>query len=117
MPRFSAFVLVVMAFFAFAFIAHKPYQSPVYGPSQDRASVITEAGFATTQEISSTNDLPVPVARTAAVMAREYRTSGWHVHVYVRGVHIMVTFPKQSPVCVWVPLEVDGPKGPAIVAC
>ncbi len=117
MPRFGALVLVVLAVFAFAFIAHKPYQSPIYGPSQDKASVLTEAGFVTTEEISSTNDLPVPVARTAAGMRTAYRNAGWDAHVYVHGAHIMVTFPKEPAVCVWVPLLVDGPKGPAIVAC
>ena len=117
MPRFGAVLLVVMAVFAFAFIAHKPYQSPIYGPTQDRASVLTVALDVTTQEVSSINDLPVPVARTAAGMRKQYRSDNWQVHVYLHGAHIMVTFPKEPAVCVWVPLIVNGPKIPAIVSC
>jgi hypothetical protein len=117
MPRFGALVLVVLAVFAFSFITHKPSQAPFYGPTQDKASVLIEAGYVTDQEVSPINDLPVPVARTAAGMRKVYRNVGWHVHVYVRGAHIMVTFPKEPAVCVWVPLIVNGPKGPAIVSC
>jgi hypothetical protein len=117
MPRFGAVLLVVMAVFAFAFIAHKPSQAPIYGPAQDKASVLTVASNVTEQEVSSINDLPVPVARTAAGMRTAYRSDGWHVHVYLHGAHIMVTFPKEPAVCVWVPLIVNGPKNPAIVSC
>jgi hypothetical protein len=117
MPRFSAVVLVVLAVFAFAFIAHEPSGSPVYGPSQDKASVLSVSSTVMVTELSPTNDLPIPVARTAVNMRKAYRLDGWRVHVYVKGPHIMVTFPNEPAVCVWVPLIVNGPKEPAIVSC
>ena len=57
------------------------------------------------------------MAHTVADMRKAYGDEGWHVHVAVHGAHIMVTFPNEPTVCVWVPVIVNGPKEPRIVAC
>jgi hypothetical protein len=118
MPRFSAVVLVVMAVFAFSFIAHDPSSGPTFSPTLDKTSVLTVAGnvYDGTEAENRTNGLPIPIARTVADMRKQY--AGEHgVHVFVDGANIKVTFPKEPAVCVWVPVVVYGPKEPAIVSC
>jgi hypothetical protein len=118
MPRFGAVVLVVLAVFAFAFIAHKPSTGPVFSPTLDKSSVLTVAGnvYDGTEAENRTNGLPIPIARTVADMRKQYADEHG-VHVIVDGANIRVTFPKEPAVCVWVPAIVDGPKEPALVSC
>jgi hypothetical protein len=119
-PRLSALALVVVAIFSFAFIAHEPSTGPLYSPAKDKSSVLTVAGnvYNGVEAENRTNGLPIPVARTAADMRKEYGTPDDHgVRVLAHGANIEVTFPKEPPVCVWVPVIVDGPKEPALVSC
>jgi hypothetical protein len=119
-PRFVALVVVILAVFAFKFIATKPSTGPVFSRAQDRNSVLTVAGnvYDGVEAEHRTNGLPVPVARTVAEMQKQYRDADERgVHVIVDGANIRVTFPKEPAVCVWVPVIVYGPKEPAIVSC
>ena len=118
MPRFSAVVMVVLAVFAFSFIAHEPSSGSTFSPTLDKSSVLTVASniYDGVEAEHRTNALPIPVTRTVADMRKQY--AGEHgVHVLVDGSNIKVTFPKEPAVCVWVPTIVYGPKEPAIVSC
>jgi hypothetical protein len=118
-PRAAALVLFLMAIGSFLFIIHKPYTGPIYSPARDRESVLNVAGYVYdgVEAGPSRTGLPVPVAHTVDLMSTAYKNNGVRVHVFVHGAHVMVTFPKEPAVCVWVPVIVNGPKQPSIVSC
>lgn len=114
----ATLLVFVVAIASFVFFVHKPSTTIVYNPAYDRQSVITVSGLVYDyDELSQSTGLPVPVSRTVAYFRTEYRKNGWHVHVFVHGANIMVTFPHESAICVWVPPIVNGPKEPSIVSC
>jgi hypothetical protein len=118
-PRATALVLFVVAVASFAFIVHRPYAGPTYSPAQDRASVLSVSGYVYdgVETQHRINALPIPLARTVADMRTAYRNGDRRVHVSAHGTNVMVTFPKEPAVCVWVPAITDGPKEPSIVTC
>lgn len=118
-PRAAALLLLLMAIGSYIFISRTPSTAPVYSHANDKASAITvaESVYDDVEAGPQRTGLPVPVAVTVADMRTEYKSGGGRVHVVVHGSHIMVTFPKEPAVCVWVPLIVDGPKQPRIVSC
>ena len=108
----------IVAIASFVFFVHKTSTAIVYNPAYDRQSVLRVSGLVyDLDELSQTTGLPVPVARTVSYFQTEYRDNGWHVHVFVHGANIMVTFPHEPAICVWVPAIVNGPKEPSIVSC
>jgi hypothetical protein len=118
-PRAAALVVVLLAAGSFAFYTHTTSTAPTYGPVQDRAYVLSAADdvYDGVEAGPQRTGLPVPVARTVADMRSNYANEGSRLHVFVHGANIMVTFPKEAAVCVWVPVIVDGPKEPSIVSC
>jgi hypothetical protein len=112
-------VLFLMAVGSFLFISHKISTAPTYSAANDKASTLSVAGTAydVDEDGPQHNGLPVPVSRTVAYMRTEFKDGDERVHVAVHGTHIMVSFPKEPAVCVWVPVIVNGPKQPRIVPC
>jgi hypothetical protein len=118
-PRAAALGLVLLAIGAVIFLEHFPYSAPQYGRAQDRVAVLETAGYVyegVEAGPQRTGDR-VPIARTVADMRTAFRDDGWYAHVTVHGSHIMVRFPKEPVLCVWVPVIVNGPKEPVLVAC
>jgi hypothetical protein len=67
------------------------------------------------EPIGRTNALPVPVARTAAIMRRYH--GGLSVRVFVHGADVMVVFLRGPTECVSVPVIVYSVIAPKIVPC
>jgi hypothetical protein len=108
--------MVVLAFLALKFIGHEPHSAPTYSPAQSKAIVLRDVFVVIGEETSSVNDLPIPGARSAATLRRDFRSDDYRVHVSVRGSNIMVISPNEPAVCVWVPEIVNGPKSPALAS-
>jgi hypothetical protein len=117
--RAVALLIFLVGIGSSVFWVHNPNTALDYSHAHDRDSVIIVAGnvYDGVELGPQRTGLPVPASVTVADMRANYKNNGWRVHVFVHGTNIMVTFPKGPPVCVWVPVIVDGPKEPRIVSC
>jgi hypothetical protein len=105
-PRFMALLLVVLAFFAFRYLATKPYTGPT-NLSEDKASALGGSGYAFNVVMDNANRSPIHVAQTLANMREYFIDQGWHAQVVIHGASFMVTFPQQPAVCVAMPFSGD----------
>lgn len=110
-PRFVALVVVVAAFFAFKFIATKPYTGP-HNLSEAQSDALNAWGEAVVG-----NNGHLSMAQSVTSIRSGFESQGWSASVTAHGTDFMITFHQQPAVCIHIPV-VSGSLQPAVlVSC